>query len=325
MNLRVARRAWPRALVPSTLACATGLLVVPAARSAGGVPDPALLAARVSFQEEAHAWEWRVAPYLWAAAIDGELTTENADVELEVDFGDIWDNLDSAGLVFVEARKDRLSLLGDIVYLGLELDGNTPGGADVDADVDTTIVELAGLFRVSPTSPFEVGLGLRYASMDTEFEVGMASADSDRDSIDGFVAGRAVWPFAERWSASLYGDVGAGDADLTWQLSALLGVHFDGWGLSAGYRALDYDFDEGSASSAAGAALARLSLRRSRTRRPAGTRPAAPRRAWAIRSGARARRGRRPRRRPGRARGARARTRCAPRRRRGCRGRPARR
>jgi hypothetical protein len=59
-------------------------------------------------------------------------------------------------------------------------------------------------------------------------------------------AGRATWPFAQRWTAQVYGDVGAGDSDLTWQISAMLGLHFEGWGLGFGYRVLDYDFEDGS-------------------------------------------------------------------------------
>ena len=207
-------------------------IVVPFEQAAVEEPDP--------------GWEWIVAPYLWAAGIDGELETGNASVEIEVDFDDIWDNLESAGLIWVEARKGQLSLAGDVVYLGLDLDGETPGGADADAEVDATILDLAGLYRLSPTSPLELGLGLRYLSMDTELDIGSISTDSDSDAFDGVVVGRATLPFAERWDLSVYGDVGAGDSDLTWQLMALLGVHWDGWGLAGGYRMLDYDFEDGS-------------------------------------------------------------------------------
>lgn len=192
------------------------------------------------------SWTWRVAPYLWAAGIDGTVTTGATEVDFEVDFGDIWDNLESAGLLVVEARRDQFSVVADVVYLGLDLDGETPGGADADADVDTTILQLVGLYRVAPTSPYEVGLGMRYFSMDTELEVGVISADSDHSSFDGFAAGRASWPFAGRWNMTLYGDVGAGDSDLTWQGSALLGYRVSNWGLGVGYRAIDYDFEEGN-------------------------------------------------------------------------------
>lgn len=204
------------------------------------------LAGSALAQDETDAWTWRVAPYLWTAGIDGTLTTQIGQADFDVDFSDIWDNLDAAGLLFVEARRERVTLLGDFVYLALDADGETPGGADADLDLDTTILELAGLYRLSPTSPYELGLGVRYADMDIELDAGGASSDRSHDAFDGFVAGRATWPFARRWSVQVYGDVGAGDSDLTWQASALLGLQFTSWGLVLGYRVLDYEFEEGS-------------------------------------------------------------------------------
>jgi hypothetical protein len=187
-----------------------------------------------------------VAPYLWTAGIDGTLTTQNAEADFDVDFSDIWDNLESAALVLVETRRDQLTILGDLIYLGLEVDGETPLGADADLELNTTILELAGLYRLSPTSPFEIGGGLRYAYMDMELDAGAVNSDGSRDAFDGFAAGRATLPFAQRWSVRVYGDVGAGDSDLTWQASAMLGFQFENWGLGFGYRILDYDFEDGS-------------------------------------------------------------------------------
>lgn len=195
---------------------------------------------------EADAWTWRVAPYLWTPGIDGTLKTSNAEADFDVDFSDIWDNLESAALVLVETRRDRLTILGDLVYLGLEVDGETRMGADADLEMNTTIVELAGLYRLTPDSPFEVGAGLRYAYIDSELEAGLVDSDGSRDAFDGFAAGRATWSFARRWSVLVYGDVGAGDSDLTWQASAMLGFHFTNWGLGFGYRILDYDLEDGS-------------------------------------------------------------------------------
>jgi hypothetical protein len=188
----------------------------------------------------------RVAPYFWGISVDGKVTAENTEVEMEADFSDLIDNLEMAGLLAVEASKGPWSVLGDFIYLGLDLDGEGPLGGDADAEVDTTILELIGLYRVAPASPFEVGLGLRYLSMDNELEVGPLSADGEGEAFDGVVAGRARWPFSERWEVALYGDVGAGDSDLTWQASGMLGYQFGDWGLGAGYRALDYDFEDGS-------------------------------------------------------------------------------
>jgi hypothetical protein len=63
--------------------------------------------------------------------------------------------------------------------------------------------------------------------------------------IDGIVGGRLMLPFAEHWRWGLYGDVGAGESDLTWQALANVGYDFDTWGLNLGYRVLDYDIEDG--------------------------------------------------------------------------------
>lgn len=82
--------------------------------------------------------------------------------------------------------------------------------------------------------------------MDSELEAGPIESRGISDAVDGFAAPRATWPFARRWSLQLYGDVGAGDSDLTWQASAMLGFHFTSWGLGFGYRILDYELEDGA-------------------------------------------------------------------------------
>jgi len=224
----MSQRISTRMLCPAAL---TLLL----AGSARGIQDP-----------KSDSWSWRVAPYLWATDIDGSASAGPIDAEFETEFSDIWDNLDGALLLSIESRKGQYSILGDFIYMGLEVDGETPMGADADMELDTTILQLAGLYRLAPDSPFELGLGLRYSDLQFELDAGAFSPDSDNQIFDGFAAGRASWPFAERFRFSLYGDVGAGDSDLTWQTAAIVGMQFDNWGIGFGYRALDYDFEDGS-------------------------------------------------------------------------------
>ena len=215
-------------------------------KDGGTAPYPIELPSRLPPQHDANSWTWRIAPYIWMTDIDGTVKGKNAEVDFNVDFNDIWDNLGGAGLLLVEANKGQFAVLSDLIYLNLSLDGKTPTGADADAEVDTFIGDLVGLYRISPTSPFEIGLGARYASIQNDLDVGVNSADVDRDTIDGFAAGRATFAFATRWTASVYGDIGAGNSDLTWQAAALLRWQSGNWGLGGGYRALGYEVDDGS-------------------------------------------------------------------------------
>lgn len=211
-----------------------------------------LLAATLATPSAAQAapaddgWSFRLAPYLWSAGIDGEVTNGLGTAEVEVEFEDIWNNLDSAALLYFEAQRGRLSLVSDLVYISIEVDGETPVGNDADLETDTLLLDFAGLYRVAEDSNLEVGLGARYAEFDNELTIGLGSGGREREALDGFGAVRGTWPIAERWYVQAYGDVGAGDSDLTWQASALVGYEISTWGLGLGYRMLDYDFEEGN-------------------------------------------------------------------------------
>jgi opacity protein-like surface antigen len=63
----------------------------------------------------------------------------------------------------------------------------------------------------------------------------------------GIVAARISYMFAERWSVRLYGDIGAGDSEQTWQVWANLAYTLsDRTTILAGYRHLDYDLEDGA-------------------------------------------------------------------------------
>jgi hypothetical protein len=210
-----------------------------------GVPSLALsLPQELAPAPAGERWSWRLAPYLWATAIDGTVALGPAEGQFEVDFDEIFESLDGAFLLALEARKGRVALLADFIFLGLESDGQTPGGVPAEAELDSIIVQVAGMHSLSATSPVQVGLGLRYSDMQQELDIGALSSEAEHDAFDGFVAAQATWPIAQRWFAFLYGDIGAGDSDLTWQAAAMLGYQFDGWGLDVGYRALAYEFED---------------------------------------------------------------------------------
>ncbi len=196
-------------------------------------------------QGQDEGWNWRIAPYLWATDIDGTLGGPLVDVELDVEFGDILDNLGGAWLVLLEADRGQVAVLSDFVFLSLDLEGDGPGNVTADIEFDTFIYDLAVLYAMAPGSAFELGGGLRYASFENELAVGPLTGEIDRDVLDGVLAARARWPVGESFALSLYGDIGGGDSDLTWQANAMLGWQSGAWGLGAGYRAIGYDIEEG--------------------------------------------------------------------------------
>lgn len=197
-------------------------------------------------QEQETGWTWRVVPYLFASNIDGTLSVGNAEVETDVSFSDLLESLDFGAMLLFEGHHGRYGFLVDSAYIDLSEDGKGPAGVTREADVQMAILGLAGLWRVTPTSPCELALGARYLDLEQELTVGSTSSDGDSRILDGFVGARAAWPFAESWRFELYGDIGAGDSDLTWQALADVGYDWGDWGVNLGYRILAYDVEDGS-------------------------------------------------------------------------------
>ena len=82
----------------------------------------ALLAPLVSAEEKPdkdREWEFRVAPYFWFVSMDGNVTAKGQKSDVDTDFSDIWDELNIAGMVTFDARKDNWGFLGDVIYADL--------------------------------------------------------------------------------------------------------------------------------------------------------------------------------------------------------------
>jgi hypothetical protein len=62
-------------------------------------------------------WTFAVAPYGWAAGLTGSVGAFGLPpVDVDFTFREIFDHLDFAGMAIGEARYDRYSLIGDIIY-----------------------------------------------------------------------------------------------------------------------------------------------------------------------------------------------------------------
>ena len=79
--------------------------------------------------ESSSGWTFTVAPYFWAAGISGDTAQFGLpEVHMDADFGDLLSNLDFAFMAAGEARYDRFSIFGDVIYTKLGADASTPAG-----------------------------------------------------------------------------------------------------------------------------------------------------------------------------------------------------
>jgi hypothetical protein len=215
------------------------------------------------------SWRFSLTLYGWLAGMDGSLSGGQdggfqVDADVDVDVSDAIDNIDSLfGLMgHVEARRGPLSVFGDVLYLTLEADGETRLGGESNVDVKASIVELGVAYEVyrapvwgSSKRHFgaEVLGGARYAGVDVEVDVftaagGQLSADGRKDWIDPFVGLRGRLDITDNLYTFARGDVGGFGVGSDFVWNANLGVGFeitDNFDIAAGYRWLDYDFEEG--------------------------------------------------------------------------------
>jgi hypothetical protein len=206
------------------------------------------LAAPQAAAQSGSEWEFVVAPYLWAAGMDGTVRIGDLQQEAEIPFSDIIENLEFALMGHFEMQNERWALSSDLVFVDLEDQQDLDQGT-VTVGVDLTLFELAGGYRVTPA--VTLLLGARWADAGTSFHYGgevlEADAEASKSWIDPLVGVHVVAPLSDRWMVDLRGDLGGFGvgSDLTWQAYANVGFKAsDLITVVAGYRALDMDFED---------------------------------------------------------------------------------
>jgi hypothetical protein len=222
-----------------------------AAMAAAAGPAPA--AAQSSWRD---GWHFAVTPYVWMAALKGDLATLSNLPEVEVDasFSDILDHTDFTVMLALEARYHRAGLLADVVYLDLSADESTPGPLFSGVDLETTTLfsTIGAFYRVLERDAIsaDVIAGMRVWSVDTElkFAPGLLAGRRERDDeswVDPLIAARGSAALGHGLSISAFADVGGFGAasERTWQLAGTLDWQARDWlVLRAGYRHLDVDY-----------------------------------------------------------------------------------
>lgn len=197
--------------------------------------------------------EWTLTPYFWGAGLYGGATIGDTEADVDMDFGDIWDNLDLAAMADLRVEMGRWAIQSNLVWADLEADGSGPyGRADIDVEMQLWIVELEGRYRFAEN--WEVLAGARYYDVESDIKIRPPAAPTIRQSgsedwVDPIIGLAFRAPLSERWSFHGRGDIGGFGAgsDFSWQLIALFDYRIaKSASVGIGYRHLDWDYDEGS-------------------------------------------------------------------------------
>lgn len=229
-----------------------GLLPVAAA----GAADVSLPMSPERVEVEVDGWSFAASPYFWAAGLSGDLAQFGlpSTIRVDADFGDVLKNLDFAAMAIGEARYDRFSVFGDVMYTRLGGSGTARGilADDVDVASETFAGLLGAGYSVfkDERSHLDIVIGARLWSVGTDVSVNGGLLDGTRVGdgdtwVDALAGIRGRYAFTDTVYVTGWGLVGAGQADLDWDVAAALGYRLnDTISAVAGYRALGVDYSE---------------------------------------------------------------------------------
>lgn len=193
-------------------------------------------------------WQWRLSPlYLWGVSISGDQTIGRATVPLELDFSDIFSNLEAVFTANFEGMyNNKWGFLIDYSYIDIKGDQGP-----LSVKFENTLAEVDGLYRLmSGEHNLDLLFGLRYTEQETTVEPTPLSVNPDW--TDPVIGGRWMWDFADQWTLIVRGDIGGFGAgsDFTWQALGLVEWQpFKYVSFVGGYRALYQDYEDGSGPS----------------------------------------------------------------------------
>ncbi len=199
-------------------------------------------------------WDFSVMPYFWAAGLSGKVSHSNSPViDIDASFDKIFDNLDFAAMLMGDARKGRYSIFGDLIYIKIGSQGDTPHGIlATSAEVQTsTFAGLIGAgYSVLQNSPhrLDVVAGVRVWSVDTDITLKGAHLAGRKHSdgatwVDGLIGLRGNYVLTPKLYVTGWGLIGAGGAEAEWDVGLGIGYSISkNISASLGYRALGVDY-----------------------------------------------------------------------------------
>jgi hypothetical protein len=206
--------------------------------------------------------DWYIRAYtsLWAGTFTGTAGHPQTEVDVDANFGEIFDN-GTWGLEFnFEAGPGPWYIILDGLWMHLGDDPTTSrGGLGADFDGDFGFIDIAGAYELrrfnirGKQAALDGLLGFRWTSVSTNIHIeegpvaGRITRDTDKDFVDPYLGLRSRFYFSDKYNlttTATVGGVGVG-SNLFASGEIMFEYRFDdAWSLLAGYRAYYYDYDD---------------------------------------------------------------------------------
>ena len=226
---------------------------------------------------DADAWQFGATIPLWAPAINGTATAFGHQRDVNVNFSELKEHLDTSLGLALSAQKGKFGIYGNVGYMKFSASpvGPTPAGVAQFNFGLKFVMANAGvsylLLKTDEEHPFMLAgtAGLRYWYTDTRLEItdpnhGQAVLFPTHDSYlnveDPVIGLRASKYLTSKLHLDISGDGGGfninNSTDWTWSAAGMVSYDFTKWfTLSAGYQAVALDELNGSGTSEKGVNL----------------------------------------------------------------------
>lgn len=224
-------------------------------------------------------WQAFVAVYLWVVGMDGDIGVGNTTADIDLSFGDIWENFDVGGQAHIEFWWKKWIFFVDPLFMKLSSKSSQTrviGTIKADGEVKMFLMDLAMGYRVAeialgqntksnnfkmwPALSIDVYGGGRILSVENTIDLTLDTPIGQRKqrlSVDetwfDFIVGtRFLFDFTERLLLNVKTDIGGFglgfSSNIDWNFQANLGYTLPWWGVTPyiGYRVLYIDYEDGS-------------------------------------------------------------------------------
>ncbi len=208
-------------------------------------------------------WKISVTPYLWLAAMDGDIGVRAREVSIDQSFDDVIDllkeDLNFGASVHLELEKGRWGLFVDALYMDIGAEQETAIGTQVDLQLQQFIGELGGFYTLvqpdsnRPNVRLDLLGGVRFTWLEVELDPeNLDARNEEKGWIDPFIGARVATQLTSWLSIFARGDIGGFGIDsgttseLVWNV--ITGADFrlsDCCSMALGYRWLSYDYEDG--------------------------------------------------------------------------------
>jgi len=201
---------------------------------------------------QAASGDWRQTVFLYGmgAMIEGDAQVGPLEVPVDVGLSDFFDNLEFGAMAAYRIENGTWSFTGDVTYMSLGGGKETEQGrASARLDTEQITAMLTAGRRITPHLEALVSLAYFDVNADLRARVlqQVATANRDADWFDPLIGFNYEVPMGGKWRYTLRGDIGAGGSDLTWHaLTKFTRQNSDRFGWYVGYRAISYDYEDGS-------------------------------------------------------------------------------